>query len=162
MDRFQAMGVFVAVAEEEGFAAGARRLGLSPPAVTRAVAALENRLGVKLLDRTTRYVRVTESGRRYLEDARRILEEIDLAEDAAAGMNAEPRGRLAVTAPQLFGRMHVMPGIVEYLERYPGAKVADFDGNPAVLSELDAMIAYLQMLGTLVDFEAYEPEADYR
>ena len=48
------------------------------------------------------------------------------------------------------------------LERYPGAKVADFDGNPAVLSELDAMIAYLQMLGTLVDFEAYEPEADYR
>ena len=103
MDRFQMMTVFVAVAEEEGFAAGARRLGMSPPAVTRAVAALEERLGVKLLNRTTRYVRTTEAGQRYLEDARRILAEAQAADEAAAGINAEPRGHLAVTAPVLFG-----------------------------------------------------------
>lgn len=124
MDRFHLMSVFAAVAEEEGFSAGARRLGMSPPAVTRAVAALEDALGVKLLNRTTRYVRTTEAGQRYLEDARRILAEVDAADEAAAGVNAEPRGHLAVTAPVLFGRMFVMPGIVEYLERYPEAEVS--------------------------------------
>ena len=124
MDRFHLMTVFVAVAEEEGFAAGARRLGMSPPAVTRAIAALEERLGVKLLNRTTRYVRATDAGQRYLEDARRILAELDAADESAAGINAEPRGHLAVTAPVLFGRMFVMPGIVEYLNRYPRTEVS--------------------------------------
>ena len=124
MDRLHLMTVFVAVAEEEGFAAGARRLHLSPPAVTRAVASLETRLGVKLLNRTTRYVRTTEAGQRYLEDARRILAEVDAADEAAAGINAEPRGHLAVTAPVLFGRMFVMPGIVDYLKRYPDTEVS--------------------------------------
>lgn len=124
MDRLHSMNVFVAVAEEEGFAAGARRLRMSPPAVTRAVAALEERLGVKLLNRTTRYVRTTDAGQRYLEDARRILAEADAADEAAAGINAAPRGHLAVTAPVLFGRMFVMPGIVEYLGRYPGTEVS--------------------------------------
>ena len=119
MDRFHLMAVFVAVAEEESFAGGARRLGLSPPAVTRAVASLENRLGVKLLTRTTRFVRATDAGLRYLDNARRIIAEADEADDAAAGVNAEPRGHLAVTAPVLFGRMFVMPGIVEYLRRFP-------------------------------------------
>ena len=96
------MTVFVAVAEEESFAGGARRLEMSPPAVTRAIATLEDRLGVKLLNRTTRYVRVTDSGNRYLDDARRIIGEMDEADEAAAGINAEPRGHLAVTAPVLF------------------------------------------------------------
>jgi DNA-binding transcriptional LysR family regulator len=124
MDRFQLMTVFVAVAEEEGFAAGARRLRMSPPAVTRAVAMLEERLGVKLLDRTTRYVRATDAGLRYLEEARRILADVEAAEESVAGGNAEPRGQLTVTAPVLFGRMFVMPGIVEYLERYPKTEVS--------------------------------------
>lgn len=124
MDRLHLMNVFVAVAEEAGFAAGARRLRMSPPAVTRAVAALEARLGIKLLNRTTRYVRATDAGQRYLEDARRILAEADAADEAAAGVNADPRGRLAVTAPVLFGRMFVMPGILEYLGRYPGTDVS--------------------------------------
>jgi len=119
MDRLHLMNVFVAVAEQESFAAGARRLNISPPAVTRAVAALEERLGVKLFNRTTRYVRTTEAGQRYLEDVRRILVDVDAADEAAAGTNSEPRGLLAVTAPALFGRMYVMPGIVEYLKRYP-------------------------------------------
>lgn len=123
MDRLHLMAVFVAVAEEKGFATAARRLRMSPPAVTRAIAALEERLAVKLLNRTTRHVRVTEPGQRYLEDARRILTEADAADEAAAGINAEPRGHLTVTAPVLFGRMFVMPGIVEYLDRYPATEV---------------------------------------
>ena len=124
MDRLQLMSIFVAVAEEHGFAAAARRLRISPPAVTRAVAALEQRLGVQLLHRTTRHVSATEAGRRYLEDARRVLAAADAADAAAAGVDAEPRGRLAVTAPVQFGRMFVLPGIVEYLARYPHTDVA--------------------------------------
>lgn len=114
MDRFHLMTVFVAVAEEESFAAAARRLHMSPPAVTRAVAFLEERLGVRLLTRTTRLVRTTEAGARYLDDARRILLEADEADEAAVGINATPRGHLAVTAPMLFGKLYVMPIITAY------------------------------------------------
>jgi DNA-binding transcriptional LysR family regulator len=124
MDRLHLMTVFVAVAEEESFAGGARRLGMSPPAVTRAIAALEERIGVKLLNRTTRYVRATEAGQRYLDDSRRIIAELDEADEAAAGINAEPRGHLAVTAPVLFGKLFVLPGIVEYLQRHPAMEVS--------------------------------------
>lgn len=124
MDRLQLMTVFVAVAEEQSFAGGARRLNMSPPAVTRAIAALEDRLGVKLLTRTTRYVRVTDAGQRYLEDARRIINEVDEADEAAAGINAEPRGQLAITAPVLFGKLFVIPGIVDYLQRYPDMEIS--------------------------------------
>jgi DNA-binding transcriptional LysR family regulator len=124
MDRFQEMSVFVAVADARGFAAGARRLRMSPPSVTRAIATLEKRLGVQLLHRTTRHVRTTEAGERYLEDARRILADADAADEAAAGINTQPRGRVTVTAPVLFGRMFVTPAIVEYLARYPGAEVS--------------------------------------
>lgn len=123
MDRFHHLQVYVAVAEEQGFAAAARRLQLSPPAITRAVASLEETLGVKLLNRTTRHVRATEAGLRYLEDARHILAGLEAADEAAAGINAEPRGHLAVTAPVMFGRLFVMPGIVEYLERYQDMEV---------------------------------------
>jgi len=137
MDRLHLMSVFVAVAEEQGFAAAARRLQMSPPAVTRAITALEEHLNVKLLNRTTRYVRATEAGQRYLEDARRILADADAADEAAAGINAEPRGHLAVTAPALFGRMFVMPGIVNYLEQYPETEVAAqfMDRNVNLLEE---------------------------
>ena len=118
------MNVYVAVAEEQGFSAAARRLQISPPAVTRAVAELEEQLGVKLLNRTTRFVRVTQAGQRYLEDARRILSDVESASETAAGINAEPGGHLTVTAPVLFGRMFVMPGIVDYLNQYPKTEVS--------------------------------------
>jgi DNA-binding transcriptional LysR family regulator len=124
MDRLHLMTVFVAVAETESFAAASRHLGLSPPAVTRAIAALEKRLGVRLFNRTTRFVRATEAGQRYLEDARRIIGEVDAADEAAAGLNAAPRGQLAVTAPVLFGKMFVLPAVVEYLRRYPAMEVS--------------------------------------
>lgn len=123
MDRFEAMRAFAAVADERGFAPAARRLGLSPPAVTRAVAALEERLGARLLHRTTRVVRLTEAGTRYLADCKRILGEIDEAEDAAAGSHAEPRGQLVVTAPLMFGRLHVAPIVLDFVRRHPHVSV---------------------------------------
>lgn len=123
MDRLHLMTVFVAVAEEQGFAAAARRLAMSPPAVTRAISALEERLAVKLLNRTTRYVRATEAGLRYLEDARKILHDVEIADEAAAGVNAEPQGHLTVTAPVMFGQLHVIPGVVKYLNQFPKTQV---------------------------------------
>jgi DNA-binding transcriptional LysR family regulator len=123
MDQLHLMTVFIAVAEEQGFASAARRLNMSPPAVTRAIASLEGKLGIKLLTRTTRYVRATEAGARYLEDTRRILSEIEQANEAALGINSKPKGHITVTAPVLFGQRFVMPGILEYLNTYPETQV---------------------------------------
>lgn len=124
MDRLHFMNVFVAVADTGSLAAASRRLHLSPPAVTRAVTALETHLGTRLLNRTTRVVRLTEAGMRYLEDARRILGEIDEMEEAAAGLNAAPRGKLSVTAPVLFGKMFVVPIIVDFLRAHARVEVS--------------------------------------
>lgn len=126
MDRLDSMRIFVAVAEAGGFAPAARRLALSPPAVTRAVAAVEERIGARLLHRTTRVVRLTEAGTRFLEDCRRILAEVEEAEAAAAGLHAEPRGPVAVTAPVLFGRLHVAPVLFRVAGRYPRLVVRSF------------------------------------
>lgn len=123
MDRFQEMQVFLAVAEEEGFALAARRLNLSPPSVTRAVASLEERLGTLLLTRTTRSVRLTEAGQRYLADCRRILAELEEAEESAAGSHASARGQLTLTAPMLFGELFVTPVMVGYLEQHPAVSI---------------------------------------
>ena len=119
MDRFQSLQVFVKVAECGGFAAAARALAMSPPAVTRAISALEERIGTRLLLRTTRSVRLTESGERYLLDCRRILVDLEEAEDAAVGSHAAPRGELRITAPLLFGRLHVTPILGDFLDRHP-------------------------------------------
>ncbi len=119
MDRFHAIQVFVKVAECRGFAAAARDLAISPPAVTRAVAMLEERLGTRLFVRTTRSVRLTESGERFLRDAQRILLELEEAEEAAVGSHAAPRGEVRITAPVLFGRMFVTPILGDFLDLYP-------------------------------------------
>lgn len=124
MDQFHLMNVFVAVGEEESFAAAARRMDLSPAAVTRAIAGLEQQLGIKLLLRTTRSVRLTEAGRRYLEDTRNILASIIEANEAAAGVNSNPKGNLSVTASVLFGKVFVMPCIIEYLKQFPEVEVS--------------------------------------
>lgn len=119
MDRFQAMRVFLAVAEGGGFAEAARRLALSPPAVTRAVSALEAHIGSRLLTRTTRLVKLTEAGARYLDDCRRILADVDEAEAAAAGSYAIPSGVLTVTASVMFGRIYVQPVVLDFLRAHP-------------------------------------------
>lgn len=117
------MNVFVAVAEEQGFAAASRRLNMSPPAVSRAIASLESDLGVALLTRTTRFVKTTDAGALYLENARRIIYDVQIAHDSVIGMNTEPKGHLTVTAPVLFGQRYVIPGIIDYLSRYPETQV---------------------------------------
>jgi len=118
MDRLHTMSVFVAVAEESGFAPAARRLNMSPPAVTRAVSALEQRLGAKLLHRTTRSVQLTEAGQRYLVDCQRVLSEIEEIDRSAAGIHGTPRGKVTVTASVLFGRMIMVPILLDLLDRY--------------------------------------------
>lgn len=123
MARLEAMAVFVRVAESGGFAEAARQLNMSPPAVTRAVAALEEAIGTRLLTRTTRSVRLTEAGARYLDDSRRILADVAEAEAAAAGAYASPSGTLTVTASVLFGQNFLLPILTDYLDQHPAVTV---------------------------------------
>ncbi len=123
MDRLHAMKTFVAVVESGGFTAAARKLDVSLSVVSRIVTELEAHLGVRLLTRTTRVVRPTDTGAAYFENCKRILGEIEEADLAAAGTHAAPRGSLVVTAPVLFGARHVTPIVVEYLQRYPEVDV---------------------------------------
>ena len=119
MDRIDAMTAFVAVADLHGFAPAARKLGLSASGVTRLIAGLEERLGARLLQRTTRSVALTDVGARYLERARRILADIEEAEVSAQAERTLPSGRLVVAAPVGFGRLHVTPLMSAYLRLYP-------------------------------------------
>jgi DNA-binding transcriptional LysR family regulator len=119
MDRIDAMAAFVAVADLQGFAPAARKLGLSPSNVTRLIAALEDRLGARLLQRTTRSVTLTDVGARYLERVRRVFADVEEAESSAQAELARPSGRLVVSAPVGFGRRHVSPVVSTYLSRYP-------------------------------------------
>lgn len=123
MDRLHLMTVFVAVVDNEGFASAARKLRLSPPAVSRAVSELETRLGVKLLHRTTRHLQITDAGQRYYKDAKQIVALSEEADDAVRGRNATPKGMVRITASVLFGRLYVMDGIISYLKNYPDMQV---------------------------------------
>lgn len=123
MDRWQAMRIFVQVVESGGFAPAAKVLHMSPPSVTRAVAKLEDLIGTRLLVRTTRSLKLTAAGEGYVADCRRILAEIAEAEANAAGSFTAPAGLLTVTAPALFGRIHVLPVILDFLDHYPAMQV---------------------------------------
>lgn len=124
MDQLYLIKVFVAVVDAKGFAGAARKLSMSPPAVTRAINELESHLGVRLLIRTTRVVRVSEAGQRYAEDCRRILNELMEADESVSGMHAAaPRGKLTVTAPAMFGAKFITPIVTEYLRRYPQVNI---------------------------------------
>src|SRR5947208_3235412 len=118
MDRIDAMQAFVAVADLRGFAPAARKLRLPPSGVTRLIAALEDRLGARLLQRTTRQVTLTDAGSRYLERARRILADIGEAEGAIEGERTRPEGQLVISAPVGFGRLQVSEIVTAYLKRY--------------------------------------------
>ncbi len=118
MDRLHLINVFVAVCDTNGFASGARKLGISPPAVTRAINELEAHLGVRLLTRSTRVVRVTEAGARYADDCRLILAQLAEADESVTGTQVTPRGHLTITAPVLFGAKFVAPIVTEYLRRH--------------------------------------------
>ena len=123
MDRWQAMRIFVQVVECGGFAPAARKLHLSAPSVTRAVAQLEQAIGTRLLVRTTRSLKLTPAGEGYVGDCRRILADIAEAEANAAGSFSQPAGLLTVTAPTLFGSLHVLPVILDFLEQHPAMQI---------------------------------------
>jgi DNA-binding transcriptional LysR family regulator len=124
MDRADGLAIFAEVAEQGSFAAAARRLGRSPAAVTRGIAELETRLNVRLFNRTTRAVSLTEAGQRLLGGAKRVLADLDEIERAAAGAGTAPRGELRLTAPILFGRLHLEPLVLEFLDRFADVSVA--------------------------------------
>jgi DNA-binding transcriptional LysR family regulator len=123
VDRFLTMSVFAKVVEFSSFAAAARQLEMSPAAVSKHVQALESRLGVRLLNRTTRHVSVTEVGREYYRSSRRILADLEGADQAASQLQAAPRGMLRVSAPVAFGSKCVAPAISAYLEAYPDVSI---------------------------------------
>lgn len=123
MDRLRSLRTFICVAEQGSFAEAGRRLSMSPTTVTRAIAALEASLGVQLLMRTTRSVRLTEEGALFLERCRSGVGEIDEAVELVRGVRSTPRGILTVTAPVMFGRLHVLPVVVELLRLYPDLQV---------------------------------------
>ncbi len=118
MDRLDAMRAFAAVADLGSFAEAARRLRLSPAAVTRAVALLEDELGLMLLNRTTRSVKLTERGALYLEACKRILGDMEDADRRVRGEDAAPRGMMVLAAPIMFGRLHVLPIVTQMLHEH--------------------------------------------
>ncbi|MGQ0675742.1 MAG: LysR substrate-binding domain-containing protein [Rhodospirillales bacterium] len=123
MDAVSGMAVFARVVETNGFTSAARDLGLSKAAVSKQVARLEDRLGVRLINRSTRRLGLTEAGRDYYERARRILAEIEEAELSAASRQANPRGLLRVNAPVTFGQAHLAPLLPDFMRRYPQVQV---------------------------------------
>lgn len=123
MDHMSSLQAFVAVVEAGGFSAASRRLDVPLATVSRRVAELEAHLGVRLLTRTTRHVAPSDNGRRFFETTRRLLEQLADAERAAAGEDAIPRGELVITAPIVFGRLHLVPVVTAFLQRYPDIDV---------------------------------------
>jgi DNA-binding transcriptional LysR family regulator len=122
-DRLAALTIFVAVAEQQSFAEAARQLSRSPASVTRTVASLEERLQTRLFNRTTRSVALTDAGARCLESCRRLLATYDELEAVNVGERIEPRGWISITAPVMFGRLHVLPLVQSFLGEYPQVDV---------------------------------------
>lgn len=119
MDRLDAMSVLLSVADRGSFSAASRALGMPLATVSRKVNELERHLGTRLLVRTTRKVALTDIGAQYVAAARRILDDIDETERLAAGEFHAPRGELVMTAPVLFGRLHILPIVADFLADYP-------------------------------------------
>jgi DNA-binding transcriptional LysR family regulator len=119
MDRLEAMNILVSVVETGSFTAAGKRLGMPLPTVSRKLAELESHLGTRLLARSTRRLNLTEAGTGYVDACRRILEEINDAERKASGEYVSPKGELVLTAPVVFGRLHVLPVVAAFLATYP-------------------------------------------
>jgi len=119
MNVFGAIPVFVAVVVNDGFSAASRSLGISKSAVSKRINQLENHLGVRLLHRTTRKLSLTEAGERYFEHANQALTAAGQAEDAVTELQGEPQGKLKISSPMSFGRLHVAPLIPIFMKRYP-------------------------------------------
>src|SRR5690606_23561193 len=122
-DQLAAMAVFASVIEAGSFSQAARQLSLSKSAVSKAVARLEDRLGTRLINRTTRKLSPTEAGRSFYEGCRRMLLEAEAAERAVTHLTDAPRGVLRVNAPMSFGVRHLSPGLGDFMARHPELEV---------------------------------------
>jgi DNA-binding transcriptional LysR family regulator len=147
MDRLDELAIFVAILDEGSLAAASRKLRRSPPAVTRALAVLEQRVGTRLVERTTRRSRPTEAGRRLAEQARQVIAGYGEAVREVAG---PVRGVLRVTAPLVFGRRHVTPIVASFLDAYPGVRV-ELVLNDRNLDLVDEGIDVALRIGPLAD-----------
>lgn len=123
MDKLRAMTTFVRIVETGSLTAAAERLGTSATSVVRSLSALEQALGVRLLNRTTRRMALTEEGRDYFERCRRLLAEVEEAEASLLARQVNPSGRLVITAPVMFGRLHVAPVVTDFLAAFPDVRV---------------------------------------
>lgn len=150
MDRFRAMHAFIRIVDGGSLSAAARSLGVSLPAVVRTLAALEEHLGTRLLNRTTRRINLTDDGQQYYERARQILAEMDDAELSMSSARRRPGGTLSLTAPVVYGRLKLMPVLAEYRRRFPdvGIRLLLLDRNVNLIEEgLDLAIR----IGALAD-----------
>ena len=119
MDRFASMSILVTAVEAGSLSAAARRLGMPLATVSRKVSELESHLGTRLLNRSSRRLTLTDTGRSYVAACKRILEDVGEAERAASGEYSAPKGELVITAPIVFGRLHVLPVVAEFLRTFP-------------------------------------------
>ncbi|SMH62374.1 DNA-binding transcriptional regulator, LysR family [Azospirillum lipoferum] len=150
MDRLDDMLAFIKVVDTRSFTAAADRLNLSKSVVSRRIGELENRLGARLLNRTTRKLSLTEVGQAYYERCTRILADLEEAEQAVADLHAAPRGRLRVNAPVSFGVMHLAAAVAEFLERHPAIEI-EMDLNDRYVDLVDEGYDLAIRIGRLRD-----------
>jgi DNA-binding transcriptional LysR family regulator len=150
MDPLDGIAAFARVVDSGSFSAAARRLNVSKSAISAHVQRLEERLGVRLLNRTTRRVSVTEAGAAYYRHCGRILAEAEAAEQAASALQREPRGTLRVSAPDSFGWMHVAPAVPAFLKRYPDLAI-DIKLSAAYVNLVDEGLDLAIRIGVLED-----------
>jgi DNA-binding transcriptional LysR family regulator len=150
MDRLAAMTVFVEAVNQGSLSAAGRVLGLPLATVSRRLSELEAHIGTRLLTRSTRQLALTDAGQAYLAACRRILDEVSDAEREAAGEYSTPRGELVITAPIVFGRMHVLPLVTDFLRQYPDVSVRLVLGD-RTLNLLDEHVDLAVRIGALPD-----------
>ena len=150
MDRLEAMAVLMAAVDGGSLSAAGRSLGMPLPTVSRKVSELEAHLGTRLLHRTTRQLVLTDAGRDYVAACRRILDEVGDAERAAAGEFSRPSGELVITAPLVFGRLHVVPVVSDFLREFPDVDVRLVLGD-RIVNLLDDHVDLAVRIGALPD-----------
>jgi DNA-binding transcriptional LysR family regulator len=150
MNRLESMSVLLAVVDAGSLSAAGRKLGMPLATVSRKVSELETALDTRLLVRSTRQISLTQSGHRYVAACRRILEDVSEAERDAAGEYRVPRGELVLTAPVVFGRLHVVPIVVEFLQAYPDVNVTLALGD-RVVNLIDEHVDLALRIGALPD-----------
>jgi DNA-binding transcriptional LysR family regulator len=150
MDPLDGVAAFAHVVDSGSFSAAAHRLGISKSAVSAHVQRLEERLGIRLLNRTTRRLSVTEAGAAYYRHCARILAEAAAAEQVASALQREPRGTLRISAPDSFGSMHVAPAVAAFLKRYPELSI-DITLSPAHVNLVEEGLDLAIRIGALED-----------